>query len=375
MTLPPIHPQDAIVAQRLESYLDPGNSPVDRGFYYAICGSCSFQGWDGTFVAWPGRAHRGPSELVAFIEREARQAGDRKCPECHGEARLSGIRAFVASESLGHDLVVDHERRGRQTSFLLMDQDGNVGTQAPEGEALRTACLDSCLRAAGFVADLTPDQAERARELFRFVADARPEESDAHLGLAQLCVNDGQYDDAIRHGQDAGRYAEGDAAACAALGALFGNMAVTTADGTRLQDAARWYTTAMELEPENRQLDLSLGRLLVQTGNFAEAAVCLDRAEKDAVCTTEARYLQGVSALHQGRVHAAAELFEELSRDVPGDPSVFQMWAWAAAQLGDRETAERTLGHARSLAGETEEQSYFVELVTEALKEAGEDPA
>ena len=132
---------------------------------------------------------------------------------------------------------------------------------------------------------------------------------------------------------------------------------------------------AMALSPNDRRLDLALARLLIQVGNFTEAADYLDRAACAPSTTLEARYLQGVMALHQGRVRAAAQLLSELKDDVPGDPSVLHMLAWAAAQCGDRPTAEEALAQAERLAAAEDDHAYFVELVSEALHGVGEEPA
>ncbi|NRA96034.1 MAG: tetratricopeptide repeat protein [Planctomycetes bacterium] len=375
MALPPLEPDHAVVAHRLESLDELGDAEVDKGFCYVRCASCDFDGWDRTFTAWPGSAYRSPSALVTFVEAQARIEPLRKCPECHEEARLEGLRVFVAANSIDRELVAEYSAKKGRTDFFLMDRAGNVDEAPPDGEALRCACFDSCVRAGLFIAEVTPARRQEAEALFQTVAEARPDRPQAHLALARLAFQSDDSDQALVHAERAAGCADDDVTTATKLGSLFGELAMASSDRGHLDESVRWYMRAMELSPNDRRLDLALARLLIQSGNFTEAVDYLDRAACAQSTTLEARYLQGVMALHEGRVRAAAQLLSELKEDVPGDPSVLHMLAWAAAQCGDRTTAEEALAQAERLATADDDHAYFVELVSEALHGVGEEPA
>lgn len=375
MALPPLEPDHPVVAHRLETFEDLGNSQVDKGFFYVRCDGCGFDEWDRTFTAWPGRAHASPSELVAFVEGQARAERVRKCPECHEEAQLVGLRVFVMSTSLDRDLVAEHDLGQKRTAFALMDRAGQIEDTRPDGEAMRSACFDSCLRAGSFIAEVTPDRRSEAEDLFKAVAEARPDRPLAHLALARLAYDSGDEVGALDHAARAAECAMDEADACSGLGSLLGEIALAKSDGRRLEESVRWYTRALELSPNDQRLNLALARLLIQSGNFKEAAPHLDRAERDQATTLEARYLQGVMALHQGRAQAAAQLLSELAEDAPGDASVLHMLAWSLAQSGQRSAAEEALEMARRLSGSEEEHAYFAELVADALQQTSEEPS
>ena len=349
---------------------DVGNSLVDRAIYHVSCPTCGFKDWDGTFMAWPGRAHRSPSALTAFIREVGRNAHGRKCPDCHAEARLSGMRVFIMAGSIGHDIVAEYEPRENRTQFRLMGPDGLCEAGQPDGDTLRAACQDSMVRAGQFIAEMTPARAAEAVELLESVCDSAPGRSDAHLALARLALEGEDVDTALRHTRAAGPGADGDAEACAGIGALLGELALGTQDGSLLEDAVGWYRKAIEAHPEDRRLDLALARLLVQSGNFEPASAHLDRASRHGSTALEARYLTGVMFLHQERPRAAAKVLTALASDAPGDPSVLHMLAWAQARAGDSDAAQGTLARAARLGGAADENAYFVELVNEALEAA-----
>lgn len=375
MALPPFDADHPIVAHRLETFEDLGNAQVDRAVFFVRCSGCGYQDWDHTFTAWPGRAHRSPSELAAFVRETGRSAQIRKCPECHEEARLDGMRLFVMAGSIGMDVVAEYEPRERRTEFKLMGPDGLFEPGQPDGDALRAACHDSMVRAGSFLAEICPERSEDAEALLQAVAEASPDRADAHLALARLVLAGEDPDRAIEHARAAARSARGDRDACSGLGALLGEIALAQSDGGLLEDAVAWYRRAIDLAPDDRGLDLALGRLLVQSGNFEEATPHLDRARRSASSALEARYLTGVMLLHQGRPQAAAEVLAELSSDAPGDPSVLHMLAWSQARIGQADAAATSLARAARLGPRPEEHAYFVGLVEEALEAAAEGPA
>lgn len=375
MALPPLEPDHDVVTHRLESFDDLGDVQVDKGFCYVSCDNCGFTGWDRTFTAWPDNAYESPSALVTFVEGQGREERVRKCPDCHEEARLEGLRVFVAAGTLDRELIAEYDAHKGRTGFLLMDGSGVLDGDPPDGEALRSACLDSCVRAGSFMAEVTPARRDEAARLFAVVAKARPGQPQPHLALARIAFEAGDEEGAAGHADRAAGCADDDAEASSELARLFGDLAITNSDGAHLDAAVRWYTRAMALSPEDRRLNLAIARLLIQIGHFQEAATHLERAAAYPATTLEARYLQGVMAVHEGRPRVAAQLLSELSEDVPGDPSVLHMFAWAAAQCGDRETAEGALAQAARLSGGKEDQAYFVGLVAETLEEAQEERA
>lgn len=375
MALPPLEPDHDVVAHRLESFDDLGDAQVDKGFCYVSCASCGFAGWDRTFTAWPDSAYDSPSALVTFVEGQAHSEQVRKCPECHEDARLEGLRVFVAAGSLDRELIAEYDARKGRTEFFLMDPSGRLDEDPPDGEALRSACFDSCVRAGSFIAEVTPARRHEAAALFRAVAKARPGRPESHLALARIAFESGNGEEALEHAGSAAGCAADDAETAAELARLFGDLAITNTDATQLDESVRWYTRAMELAPDDRQLNLAIARLLIQIGSFKEAATHLERAACSPSTTLEARYLQGVMAVHEGRPRSAAQLLSELAQDVPDDPSVLHMFAWASAQCGDREAAERALTQAGRLRAGKEDHAYFVDLVAETLQEASEEPA
>jgi len=375
MAVPPFDADHPVAAQRLETLDDLGNAQVDRALFFVRCSTCGFRDWDQTFTAWPGRAHLSPSELSTFVSTVGAEAHQRKCPDCHGEARLDGMRVFIMAGTLGKDLIAEYEPRHQRTTFRLLGPNGLLEPSQPDGDALRTVCHDSMVRAGTFLAEVSPERRGDAEALLAAVADADPDRADAHIGLAKLAWADKDSDRALEHARRAASGARSDRDSCAGLGALLGEIALGQNEAALLDDAVGWYRKAIELAPEDRQLDLSLARLLVQSGSFQEATPHIERAQRASTTSVEARYLSGVMLLHQGRPKAAVDVFADLATDAPRDPSILHMLAWSHARIGDTSAAESSLQEAEALGPTAEEHAYFVDLVEEALEAAAGGPS
>lgn len=372
MGLPPLDKSDPVFAHRLETFDELGNAQVNKGIFYIQCGECGFSGWDGFFTAWPDQAFEKPSDLIAFAEKQAKLYASRKCPECHEMARLQGLRLFFMAASLQRDLVVEHEAKTRRTEFVLVDGHGLVTDPAPQGDLVRSACLDACLRAGAFIAEVSPHRDADARRLLTHVSKARPDDADAWLALARLEMACGDSDAALLNLREAAKNAGEDIASCIAIAGLTGELALSLTDANLLTDAIHWYEQAQKRAPREVRIRLSLGRLLVQSGNFDEAREHLEAARNHPVHAMEGAYLLGVLALHVDQAPEAVAIFADLAEQAPGDANVFHMLAWAHAKEGRRSDAEAALDQAAVLSPGSDETEYFRNTVEEELEALSE---
>ena len=150
MPLPELDKADPVVAERLQALDDTGNATHTRAVYGLACGKCGFSGADRSFTVFPDWAWKAPAELLRSLRDHAVDEKERKCPECEALAPVDMIRLFVASEALGGDLVVELAQ-GRIT-LRGLSRDGSVERLDDDDRRVAEACLDSCLRVAGFLA-------------------------------------------------------------------------------------------------------------------------------------------------------------------------------------------------------------------------------
>jgi tetratricopeptide (TPR) repeat protein len=343
-----------------------GNATTNRAVYSIRCDACGFSGPDRSFTAFPDVWFCSPEDLRRFIEDHAREQQHRKCPECNAMAGLLGLRLFVTAGSLRHDLVVD-QSDGSPT-YALLAPDGGIELISETDPRLRNVCLDSCLRAGQFLAEVRPDDLQEALELLRSTADARPEDPESQLALARVLLGNGQGPEAMSRIQAASKHADGNLAACLELGALLGELSTQHRDANLLNIALDWYDQALSLDPRNPSAHLAVGRLFLQTGNFAEAGPHLEVAAQSERHAMEAAYNLGLLAMHTGRPADAVLIFGKLAEAAPQDGDIHRMRAWSLAKCGRADEALRVLDIAEQVDPRNEETAHFRQLI-----ESGED--
>lgn len=317
-----------------------------------------------------------PSERAAHY----RQA----CLGCHGGDGLAGHPpvpgaggAEGGAELLASDCTVCHmpERRTQDvvevtmTDHLIRRGPGGPELLAPlaqkdpviedvvfyHPERAPPGAKGDLYRAAAVLRAL-PGHAEAAGQMERLLATLRPESADPYLRLAQSHLARGR--------------------PAAALGPLAATLERDAGNllATRLQ-ALAWVGTGApveglgrlrrlaELFPDDPDVHLNLGFLLVADRQWDDAAVALARSVALRPVASPAWWALGRAEIGRGRPDAAAEAF---LRVLAIDPTAARAYVAAGQALlaaGRRDEALRTLRHGARVARDPE-------LVRSALQEA-----
>lgn len=112
--------------------------------------------------------------------------------------------------------------------------------------------------------------------------------------------------------------------------------------------AADYFVRAVSIDPNDVDLRVSLGFVLIQRRRLADARVHLNRAILIASGNANAFYLLGRVAHMQGDLAAAVENFSEALQIQPDFEAVFGDWATACMQLGRVPEAKSILADAIS---------------------------
>ena len=119
-----------------------------------------------------------------------------------------------------------------------------------------------------------------------------------------------------------------------------GNMYM---DAQQLDDAIRWYTEALQISPDNPDVETDLGACYVHSGRAAVGLLHFEAVLKAHPDHRLALYNRGVALLDLGRQKEAANAWEELLRRFPNDPQ--------AARVRERIDQIRAVDAATATAG------------------------
>lgn len=87
-----------------------------------------------------------------------------------------------------------------------------------------------------------------------------------------------------------------------------------------INDAIEQYRRALELRPAFADIRLTLGRALMEAGNFSEAARELDDLLLQRPDWLDALLVRGLAAYLEGRLDTAGRVWEEAGRTHPSEP-------------------------------------------------------
>lgn len=125
-------------------------------------------------------------------------------------------------------------------------------------------------------------------------------------------------------------------------------------------EAGKLLQSAAERAPDDVRLQTALAGWLLKQDRTEEAreraaaAVALDPTARDA------RFVLGVTKLHEGAPAEAAEMFGELQQSAPADLESLRYLALALAHQEDRECRSKALQHAESLARQLPENRLAI---------------
>jgi tetratricopeptide (TPR) repeat protein len=88
---------------------------------------------------------------------------------------------------------------------------------------------------------------------------------------------------------------------------------------SKSEDARKWIEQAAANHPDDRAVQLEYGRYLLELGNPTDAAVWVEKAEKNGANPAATRFLRGQIAYYRGAFPAAEADFKELNTQHPND--------------------------------------------------------
>jgi tetratricopeptide (TPR) repeat protein len=208
---------------------------------------------------------------------------------------------------------------------------------------LKDACTDSCIRGAVFQASLRPESLANSLVLLEQVHQLRPTDPLPLLWMSRLLLYADRVDDALPHLITARSLCKSDSGTGSLLAELLADAGLATEDNDLIQAAVSEYRRLIKSGTHRLEHSLSLGRLLVQTGNFELALPVLLEASNDPTRAFEALYLHGVALLELSRPSEALPYFQKLLRYAPEDPNILQSIAWCLLKLGNTQACQLLL--------------------------------
>jgi tetratricopeptide (TPR) repeat protein len=154
-----------------------------------------------------------------------------------------------------------------------------------------------------------------------------PDFAYAQEGLGRALVAAGRPDEAIPH-LERSRSSLRSATAHDALGTAYMEVG-------RLDDAAREFRAALQLDPSNDQALLHLGETLGNQGHYSEAQELLARAAARAPHDADRRRELAMALLLSNRVGEAIAEYERIVQEQPGDVDALTRLAWIRAAHPD----------------------------------------
>jgi tetratricopeptide (TPR) repeat protein len=195
------------------------------------------------------------------------------------------------------------------------------------------------------------DQPEEAIEAFDRALALNPSYVEAHVNRGVLLGDLGRADEARSAFARAAALGRPDASGFPAMVAnRLANSHAALAEEYRaagaLDDAVAQYRVAVRLRPGFADLQLALGRALLDRGDHAEAADALDAALAVRPDWLDAMLLRGLAAYLQGRLEAAGEIWERAAQLHPEEARLGPYRAMLALRLPQPVAGEAGAGAA-----------------------------
>lgn len=214
---------------------------------------------------------------------------------------------------------------------------------------------------AGRVLFEAKEWALAVRQFERALA-VNPEYADAHAYLGYALDQMGYSDKALPHLQQAVALAGDSVVAHTFLGLHYDRLGNVAAARTE-------YEAAYDLDPDNPAICVEIGQAWAAEGRYVAAEIWLSEAvrlrpDDPVLWETLARFYldHGLTSEGQG-VEAAGELLTLL----PGDARAYDLYGWAALQVGDYTTAQDNLEKALALDPGLAEAHYHLGLLWQML--------
>jgi len=131
------------------------------------------------------------------------------------------------------------------------------------------------------------------------------------------------------------------------LGYVYGIM-------KRSDDSAAEYRRAAELKPDFAEANLNLGLTLLDSKDFAGAAIALQRAAELMPDQARPKYLAGLALERSGNVTGAIAQFDSAAKLDPNNFDIFVHWGVCLLHADRAEDAEKQLRQAIALRADSE---------------------
>jgi tetratricopeptide (TPR) repeat protein len=247
-----------------------------------------------------------------------------------------------------------HLRRGDLTEAILEYN----AIRHDQPEVLAEASL---VYGLGF---LSVGKLVEAERLLRYVLDVRPDDVEAHRGLAKLHYERGALTHAVKHLEKWSRLAPNEGEPHRWLGFAYDGLG---ADGPAVEQYR--LALAKSLSPRlGEEVVVELAELLVKQRQFAEALVCLEGRkfetlkEPSVVLELRAEALNGV-----GKGADAARILDRLLAESPDSPRALRVRALIHTSAGETGEAARLLERAVRIDAHDHASRYQLALAYEAL--------
>jgi tetratricopeptide (TPR) repeat protein len=203
-----------------------------------------------------------------------------------------------------------------------------------------------------------------AERLLRYVLDVRPDDTDAHRGLAKLYYERGALNHAIKHLGKWSRLAPEDGEPHRWLG-----LAYTDLDADA--PAAEQYQLALtkKLSPQlGKEVVVEWAELLVKQRQYAEALACLEGGKIEAFRESlPVRELRAECLYGMGQVDDAARILDRVLTASPDAPRALRVRALIHAATGETGEAVVLLERALRIDAHDHASRYQLALAYEAL--------
>jgi Tfp pilus assembly protein PilF len=336
----PSGPDDAAAAlarDRLELLSDEDAEDPDRAVFEIACRGCGFLGEDGSFLAFPSSTYESAAELRDLVSHLLLEHRSRKCPRCHAQVELRGLRVHALAPSARVDLVASSS--GGACRLEAVPISGPVEELGFDDPRLAGFPLDSKVRAAATL--MAFGEEARAEEMLAEILDARPEDVPSRARLATLRARRGDYASAAQLLHAAQEPPDPAHGFHLRLGQVLGEIALASGDPAHGAKARAWLRRASDTAHADPAVRLLLGRLEAQAGWLGVARGHLRAAMGDEETATLAGMELAELELRSGRPAIACRIAGELvSAGAPGT-ALLELWRRAARMAGDEDAARR----------------------------------